>query len=337
MNPYVVFFFLPLAWFVTSFIIEAGSLVMVPLCKYEKYREKMTLTLGALWAIIATSLVFLVVTLDTVFAPVLFVTGEVLYAPLLVLIIVLALHHFLIGSAEGSSSLGLRSNERKYLTLAVPFALLVAFLGNTIFTSVFSGYGFNAVDLLKLEIYPNYSSMFLNAFNWLFFLGVVFYVVYFTVTFYGIKERFKVGLVALTLAHTLILTSTALWLPTVFMSAVGNPWFYIFLALTYLVLYVGTHRDIPMRQAWIFLLTFLGVVMFGLFSQGRILVDIVPKGVLGQLPGAPASILLTNSAMLQAGSLVLGIAGFLVMGGLTAVSYKVLYKQGTKEERKIKT
>ena len=339
MNEFVLFFFIPLSWFVTVFMIEAGSVVMTPVCRYENYREKMLITIGSLWAIIGTSLVYLVVSLDTIFAPVMFVTGAVLYAPLMVLIIMLAFHHFSIGVAEGSSALGKHSMEKAFIVLALPFALLVAFLGNTLFTSVFSGYGFCVHNLLTLDITPNYSQMFFNAFNWVFFIGVVMYVVYFTVVFYGIKERLLIGALGLTLANILFLISAYEWLPVVFNSAVGNAGFWIYLIVLYVYLYIATTKNVPFRQAWIFILTFIGALMFGAFTQGRILQDIVPKGTVGPLPGVPASLLLTNPATLTAGSIVLGMAGLLVMGGITAVSYKVLYKVATErvESKKVAT
>lgn len=329
MNEYVLFFFIPLAWFVAAFMIEAGSIVMVPICRYEKYREKMLVVLGSLWAIIATSLVYLVVTLDTVFAPVMFVTGTVLIGPLLVLIIMIAFHHFAIGIAEGSSSLGKYSMERSFLLLGLPFALIVAFLGTTLFTSVFSGYGFVVRDLLKLDIAPNYVEMIFNPFNWVFFIGIVMYVVYFTVVFYGIRERMLVGALGLTLSHILFLISTYLWLPVVFNNAVSNPGYWLYVIILYIYLYIATTRDVPFRQAWIFLLTFIGAVMFGVFTEGRILQDIVPAGTVGPKPGVPATLLLTNPTTLTAGTIVLGMAGILALGGITAVSYKVLYKIAT--------
>ncbi|BDC17831.1 hypothetical protein [Acidianus sp. HS-5] len=339
MNGFVLFFFIPLSWFVTVFMIEAGSVVMTPVCRYENYREKMLITIGSLWAIIGTSLVYLVVSLDTIFAPVMFVTGAVLYAPLMVLIIMLAFHHFSIGVAEGSSTLGKHSMEKAFLVVALPFALIVAFLGNTLFTSVFSGYGFCVHNLLTLDITPNYTQMLFNALNWVFFIGVVMYVVYFTVVFYGIKERLLIGALGLTLANILFLVSAYEWLPVVFNSAIGNAGFWIYLILLYAYLYIATTKNVPFRQAWIFLLTFIGALMFGAFTQGRILQDIVPKGTIGPLPGVPASLLLTNPATLTAGSIVLGMAGLLVLGGITAVSYKVLYKVATErvESKKVTT
>ncbi|ARM76900.1 hypothetical protein [Acidianus manzaensis] len=346
MNGFVLFFFIPLSWFVTVFMIEAGSIVMTPICKYDNYREQMMLVLGSLWAIIATSLVYLVVSLDGIFAPVMYATGEALFGLLMTLIIILAFHHYLIGSAEGADALNRHSTSKLFLTLAMPFALIVAFIGNTIFTSVFSGYGIGlklplttvATVLEKGELpavlraapttqvfYPNFSQMIFNGFNWVFFIGIVMYVMYFTIAFYGIKERFLVGLLALTLANALILASTALWLPTVFDSAVGNAGFWIYVILSYVLLYATTHYNIPWRQVWVFFLTFLGSMMFGAFTQGDILVDAVPP------KGIPASLLLTNPTTLAVGSFVLALAGILVVGGVTAVSYVVLYKQAVEK------
>ncbi|NON61650.1 hypothetical protein [Acidianus sp. RZ1] len=344
MNPSVLFFFIPLSWFVTIFMIEAGSIVMIPVCKYDKYKKQMVLVIGSLWAIIGTSLVYLVVSLDGIFAPIMYATGEALFGILMTLIVILAFHHFLIGTAEGADSLGKHSSSKFYLTLAMPFALLVAFLGNTIFTSVFSGYGIGlslplstvATVLEKGELpavlhsspstqvfYPNFMQMIFNPFNWVFFIGIVMYVVYFTVAFYGIKERFLLGALALTLANALILTSTALWLPTVFNSAIGNAGFWIFVLFTYALLYLATHYNIPWRQVWIFALTFIGSMIFGLFTQGNIFVDTVPP------TGIPSSLLLTIGPTLLAGEVVLGVVGFFVIGGITAVSYKILYKQAS--------
>lgn len=113
MNPYILFFFIPLAWFVTVFILEAGSAVMIPICRYDKYRERMRLILGSLWAIIATSLVYLVVSLNGIFAPIMFATGEALYGLLLVLVIILAFHHYLIASGEGADTLGKYNTSKK--------------------------------------------------------------------------------------------------------------------------------------------------------------------------------------------------------------------------------
>lgn len=341
MNPYILLFFIPLSWFVTMFMIEAGSLVMLPICKYENYREKMMLVLGSLWAIIATSLVYLVVSLDALFAPVMFVTGEALFGLLMTLIIILAFHHYFIGSAEGAESLGRHMSSKTFLILAAPFALITAFIGTTIFTSVFSGYGIGlklplstvATVLEKNELsevmhempnlqvfYPDFMTMIFNAFNWVFFIGIVMYVVYFTVAFYGIKERFLVGALALTLANILLLVSTDLWLPTVFNSAVGNAGFWIYLVILYVILYLSTHKNLPWRQAWVFFFTFLGGMMFGVFTQGNILVDAVPPS------GIPATLLLNNPTTLAPSAVLVGMAGVLVLGGVTAVSYKVLYK-----------
>jgi hypothetical protein len=58
--------------------------------------------------------------------------------------------------------------------------------------------------------YPEYMTMMFNAFNWVFFLGVVMYVVFFTVAFYGIKERFALGALSLSLANVLFLASSYL-------------------------------------------------------------------------------------------------------------------------------
>ena len=359
MNPYVLFFFIPLSWFVTVFMIEAGSVVMIPICKYENYREKMMLTVGSLWAIIGTSLVYLVVSLDGIFAPIMYATGEALFGVLMTLIIILAFHHFLIGSAEGADSLGKEKTAKSYLTIVMPFALLVAFLGNTLFISVFSGYGIGlklplttvATVLEKGELpavlhsapstqvfYPNFMQMIFNPFNWVFFIAVVFYVVYFTVAFYGIKERFLLGALALTLAHALFLASTAVWLPLVFNSAIGNAGYWIFVILTYVLLYLNTHTNIPWKQVWIMFLTFLGGIMFGVFTQGYILYDTTHSALapLG-LPSVPASLLLTAQPTLEVGAAVLGVAGFLVLGGVTAVSYKILYKQAVKKAEEAKT
>ncbi|MEM4086733.1 MAG: hypothetical protein QXR34_10330 [Saccharolobus sp.] len=348
MNIYVLFFFIPLAWFVTVFMIEAGSIVMTPICKYDNYRENMMLVLGSLWAIIATSLVYLVVSLDGLFAPVMFATGEALFGLLMVLIIFLAFHHYFIAAAEGSESLGRYSASKLYLIIAMPFALLIAFIGTTIFTSVFSGYGIGlklplstvATVLEKNELptvlhsepmiqvfYPDFIEMIFNPFNWIFFIGIVMYVVYFTVAFYGIKERFLLGILALTLAHALLLISTALWLPIVFNNAIGNAGFWIYVIITYILLYATTHYNIPWRQAWVFFFTFLGSIMFGVFTQGNILIDKVPPS------GIPAALLLNNPTTLAAGSVVLGIAGLLVTGGVTAVSYKILYKQSVEKAK----
>mgnify|MGYP001772577730 CR=1 FL=1 len=359
MNPYVLFFFVPLGWFVSVFMIEAGSIVMIPICRYENYREKMILVLGSLWAIIATSLVYLVVSLDGLFAPIMYATGEALFGILLALVIILAFHHFLIGSAEGADSLGKHTTTKLYLTIAMPFALLVAFLGNTIFTSVFSGYGIGlklplttvATVLEKGELpyvlhaapstqvfYPNYMQMIFNPFNWVFFIAVVMYVVYFTVTFYGIKERFLLGALALTLAHALFLASTAVWLPIVFNSAVGNAGFWIYVILTYVLLYLATHTNLPWRQVWIVLMTWIGAIMFGAFTQGYILYDTTHSALapLG-LPAVPASLLLTAQPTLEVGATVLGVAAFFVIGGVSAVSYKILYKQAVKRAEEAKT
>ena len=359
MNPYVLFFFIPLGWFVTMFMLEAGSVVMIPICRYENYRERMIFVVGSLWAIIATSLVYTVVTLDGLFAPIMYATGEALLGVLLALVVILAFHHFLIGVAEGADSLGRHATSKLYLTAAVPFVLLVAFLGNTIFTSVFSGYGIGlklplttvATVLEKGDLpyilhtapntqvfYPNYMQMIFNPFNWVFFVAVVLYVVYFTVTFYGIKERFLVGILALTLAHALFLASTAVWLPIVFSSAVGNAGFWIYVILTYVLLYLATHINVPWRQVWIVLLTWIGAIMFGVFTQGYILYDtthsiLAPLG----LPAVPASLLLTIQPTLVAGTVVLGVAAFLVIGGVSAVSYKLLYKQAVKRAEEAKT
>jgi hypothetical protein len=81
--------------------------------------------------------------------------------------------------------------------------------------------------------------------------------------------------------------------------------------------------------------------MFGVFTQGMILQDAVPAGTVpeiqGNLAGVPASLLLTNPTTLVAGAIVLGMAGILVIGGVTAVSYKVLYRQALeKVARKVK-
>ncbi|MGC9106267.1 MAG: hypothetical protein ACP5HQ_07610 [Thermoprotei archaeon] len=333
MNEFVLFFFIPLAWFVTVFMIEAGSIVMVPICKIEKYRKQMMLNLGVLWALIATSLVYLVVSLDTIFAPVMFVTGTVLIGPLLALIVFIGLHHFFIGTAEGSGSLGLHTEEKRYLILAMPAALIVAFLGTTLFTSVFSGFGFSFTleSLLKLQIQPNYVEMLFNPFNILFFLAVVFYVVYFTVAYYGIRERWYLGALGLTLAHALFLGTTAVWLPVVFQNAISNPGYWLYVILTYALLFVTTFMNVPWRQVWVVLLTFTGSMMFGAFTDGRILQYAVPAGTVpsiqGSLAGVPAEILLTNPTTLVAGTIVLGMAGILVIGGFTAVAYKALYKR----------
>jgi len=364
MNPYVLFFFIPLSWFVTVFMIEAGSVVMIPICKYENYREKMMFTVGSLWAIIGTSLVYLVVSLDGIFAPILYATGEALFGVLMTLIIVIAFHHFLIGSAEGADSLGKEKTAKLYLTLAMPFALLMAFLGNTVFTSVFSGYGIGLTSTtLTLAkngelpaalgelptvlhnspttqlFYPNFMQMFFNPFNWVFFIAVVMYVVYFTIAYYGIKERFLLGALALTLAHALFLASTAVWLPIVFNSAIGNAGYWIFFILTYVLLYLNTRTNIPWKQVWIVFLTFLGGMMFGAFTQGYILYDTTHSAMeaLYGLPAVPASLLLTAQPTLEVGAAVLGVAGFLVLGGVTAVSYKVLYKQAVKHAEEAKT
>ncbi|AWR98058.1 hypothetical protein DFR86_11275 [Acidianus sulfidivorans JP7] len=343
---YVMFFFIPLSWFVTVFMIEAGSIVMTPICKYDKYREQMMLVLGSLWAIIGTSLVYLVVSLDGIFAPVMYATGEALFGLLMTLIIILAFHHYFIGSAEGADALEKHSTSKLLLTLAMPFALIVAFIGNTIFTSVFSGYGIGlklplstvATVLEKDELpavlhsapmtqvfYPNFSQMIFNGFNWVFFLGIVMYVVYFTVAFYGIKERFILGLLALTLSNILLLASTAVWLHVVFASAVGNAGFWIYIILSYVLLYATTHYNVPWRQAWVFLFTFIGSMMFGAFTQGEIFIDTVPPN------GIPASLLYTNPTTLAVGAFVLALAGLLVLGGITAVSYKILYKQAVEK------
>ncbi|MBW9141975.1 MAG: hypothetical protein K1T65_09915 [Candidatus Aramenus sp.] len=346
MNPYILLFFIPLSWFVTIFMIEAGSIVMLPVCRYENYKEKMMLVLGSLWAIIATSLVYLVVSLDGIFAPVMFATGEALFGLLMTLIIILAFHHYFIGSAEGADSLGRHGTSKTFLILAAPFALIVAFIGTTIFTSVFSGYGIGlklplstvATVLEKHELsvamheipnlqvfYPQYVSMIFNAFNWVFFIGIVMYVVFFTVAFYGIKERFLLGALALTLANVLLLVSTHLWLPTVFNSAVGNAGFWIYIIILYVLLYASTQRNLPWRQAWVFFFTFVGAMMFGAFTQGNILVDAVPPS------GIPATLLFTNPTTLAAGSILVGLAGILVLGGVTAVSYKILYKSAVEK------
>ncbi|BFH74605.1 hypothetical protein SJAV_25490 [Sulfurisphaera javensis] len=355
MDMYTLFFFIPLVWFTTMFMIEAGSVVMIPLCRYENYRQEMLSVTGAMWAIIATSLVYLVVSLDTIYAPIMVATGQALYGLLLSLIILLALHHFLIGTAEGAGSLGEHDREKLYLTIAVPIVLLVALFGVTLFTSVFSGYGIGlsiplttlATVLEKNELtavlhqnpwigvfYPNYVQMFFNPFNWVFFIGVVFYVVYFTVAFYGIRERFLVGALALTLAHALFLASTYVWLPTVFNSAIGNAGFWLFFILTYVWLYLATFKNIPFRQMWTVLLTFTGGMMFGAFTGGYILVDTTGPTLkaLG-LPGVPAVLLETNPVTLAAGAVVLGMAGILVMGGVTAVSYKILYKRAVSAQK----
>ncbi|MBB5253524.1 hypothetical protein [Sulfurisphaera ohwakuensis] len=354
MNEYVLFFFIPLAWFVTMFMIEAGSIVMYPICRINTYKEKMKIVLGSLWAIIATSLVWLVVSLDSMFAPVMFATGEALFGVLMTLIIILAFHHYLIGSAEGADSLGKESTSKLLFILAAPLALLVAFLGNTIFTSVFSGYGIGlklplttvATVLEKHELpavleathgsiqvfYPNFTSMIFNPFNWVFFIGIVMYVVYFTVAFYGIKERAILGFAGLTLSIILVLISTHEWLPTVFNNAIGNAGFWIYIIILYLLLYASTYKNLPWKQAWVFFFTFLGSVMFGIFTNGNILVDAVPP------TGIPASLLLTNSVTLSASAPILAGAGFLVVGGVTAVSYKILYKSALeKAARKVET
>lgn len=358
MDEYTLFFFIPLAWFATMFFIEAGSVVMIPICRYENYRQQMLAVLGAMWAIIATSLVFLVVTLDTIYAPIMVATGQALYGLLLGVVILLGLHHFLIGVAEGAGNLEEHDKEKLFLTIAVPIVLLVALFGVTLFTSVFSGYGIGlsiplttlATVLEKNELttvlyqnpwigvfYPNYVQMFFNAFNWLFFLGTVFYVVYFTVVFYGIRERFLLGAAGLTLAHALYLASTYAYLPTVFNAAIGNPGYWLFFILTYVWLYLATFRNIPFRQMWTVLLTFTGGMMFGAFTGGYVLVDttgplLKPLG----LPGVPAVLLETNPVTLAAGAVVLGMAGILVLGGVTAVAWKILYRRTLEKVRAVK-
>lgn len=355
MDEYTLFFFIPLVWFTTMFFIEAGSVVMIPLCKYDNYREKMLSVVGALWAIIATSLVYLVVSLDTIYAPVMVATGQALYGLLMTLIILLALHHFFIGSAEGAGGLNQHSREKLYLTIAVPIVLVIAFFGVTLFTSVFSGYGIGlAIPLTELAtvlekgeltavlhqspwinvFYPEYEQMFINPFNVIFYLANVLYVVYFTVTFYGIKERFLLGAIALTLAHVLYLASAYAYLPTVFNAAIGNVGYWIFFISTYVWLYLSTFKKIPFRQMWAVLLTFVGGMMYGAFTGGYILVDTTGPTLkaLG-LPGVPAVLLETNPATLAAGAVVLGMAGILVIGGITAVSYEVLYKKPSKSEK----
>ena len=362
LDPYFLFFFIPLSWFATMFFIEAGSIVMIPICRYEQYREKMLYVLGAMWAIIATSLVYLVVTLDTVYAPVLYVTGLILYVPLMLVIILLGFHHFFIGTAEGAGNLGDEKREKLLLYVALPFALAVAYSGVTLFTTVFSGIGFeitNAKLLLKGlsavlsaggfqnvnyqtvdqvlagSLAANYVEMYFNPFNIVFFLAIVFYVVYFTVIFYGIRERLILGALGLTLAHALFLASTATWLPQVFQNAISNAGYWFYVVLTYLML-ITVVKNVPFRQMWLVILTFAGGMMFGAFTNGQILVDLVPAGTLG--PGTPAGLpaaaLLTNPATLIAGVVVLSMAGILVIGGVTSVSYKVLYKAKVKRAAK---
>ncbi|MUN29783.1 hypothetical protein [Sulfuracidifex metallicus] len=351
MNPYVLLFFVPLSWFVAMFMMEVGSLVMLPVCKFDKYKEKMNLVVGSIWAIIATSLVYLVVSLDGLFAPVMFATGEALFGLLMVLIVILAFHHYLIGSAEGAESVEKDESSKKYLLLATPFALIVALIGNSLFTSVFSGYGIglslplstvaSVLENHQLSVvmhnspgvqvfYPEYMTMIFNAFNWVFFLGVVMYVVFFTVAFYGIKERFALGALSLSLANVLFLASSYLWLPLVFQNAVGNVGFWIYIVSLYIVLYLSTHDMLPFKQAWVFTLTFLGGMMFGLFTEGNILVDTVKGGI-------PASLLLTNPSMLEAGAIMVVLIGILAMGGVTAVSYEILFKNSLEKMETRKT
>lgn len=148
------------------------------------------------------------------------------------------------------------------------------------------------------------------------------YVVYFTITFYGIKERFLLGALALTLSNILILVSTRLWLPTVFNSAIGNAGFWIYIIILYVLLYLSSFRNVPFKEALTIFFTFLGSIMFGVFTQGNILVDSIPPS------GIPASLLLTNPTSLEVGAVILGLAGLLVLGGITAISYKLFYKKG---------
>lgn len=62
--------------------------------------------------------------------------------------------------------------------------------------------------------------------------------------------------------------------------------------------------------------------MFGVFTQGNVLVDSIPPS------GIPASLLLTNPTSLEVGAVILGLAALLVLGGITAISYKLFYKKG---------
>lgn len=298
-----------LSYFAAMFLIDVGIAVFTPITKEGSYKSKMSLILDALWAIIGTSAVYLVVTLESVYATITYVAGIALLLPFLAFLIFLALHHGFLGYAEGFGFLGIKHLEEKYiLAYSIPTVIL-AFIGITIFTSVLSGIGINASTLE-----PDYVKMFFNPFNIMFFIAIAAYTIYYVTLFFNMKDKLMIAGISLTVANALILAGLYAYVPYVFSKAITNPGFWIYLVVLYAMLY-SLHKGFRFNNVISVILTAIGGIIMGMFMYPYVL-----NGAVNVYS------LMTNPATLAAADIVITIIGLFVVGGLTAIAYKILYK-----------
>lgn len=299
-----------LSLFTSLFLIDAGIAALLPITKDEKYKDKMTLVLDALWALIGTAAVYLVVTVESVFASIAFVTGITFLLPFLVFLIFLAFHHGFLGYAEGFGYIGIKDLEHKFLLAYSIPTIILAYIGITMFTTAVGGIGVN-VNTLE----PDYVSIFFNPFNILFFIAVVGYTLYYVIIFFNVKEMLPIAGISLTLGNILFLLAFHQYVPYIFTKAISSPFYWIYIALLYVVLYLS-YRGFKFINVISVLLTGIGSFMMGMF--------IYPYLFNGAVN---AYSLMTNPATLAAADLVIGIIGIFVLGGVTAIAYKILYKK----------
>lgn len=339
MELYILIFLFSLAWFVSIFFMESSTSIAIYLTKDKEKLNRIFLITASIWPIVSTSLVYLVVALETFFAYALIATGQVFYLALILLGIFVGIRSYLLGAAEGAFDIEKNNIIEKILKFYPIVLLLVAFLAISIFTSLLTGFGIKLnIPLSELinviqsqnsqtvinanNIFSvNYYEMLFNGFNISITLSIVLYIIYFTVIFYNLEDKIELALGALTLSIIIWLIELYYYIHPLFIQSITSILFWIFVILSYSYAFIlHVNKKIKYNEATIVILTIFGAFIFGIIDQGKILWNLVNNG-------APITLLSSNNQILYYGSIVMLLAGLLVIFGVSAISYKVFYQK----------
>lgn len=168
--------------FLVLTLLETGSALLL-LLSYNQYLERVMRYIVPIWEINGTFAVFYLVNLEATYPSIVKLVGTIYVAPVLAALIIFMAHNAFLAYSEYIRK---ERPRRTYIRIYSLSMVLVAFIAVSVLTSSVSGIG---ISIANSSI--TLSSMFLNGFNILVFIGVLLITLSVTMLFFRVETAGK--------------------------------------------------------------------------------------------------------------------------------------------------
>ncbi len=159
-------------------LVETGASVLV-LLDYQKYIERVLKYIVPIWEINGTFVAFYLVNLEATYPYMVKLIGTIYIAPVLAGLIIFMAHNAYLAYSEYIEK---EEPKKLYMKIYSISMVVVAFIAVSILTSAVSGIGINTATMSISLL-----TMFVNGFNILMFIGIVFITLSATLMFFNAR------------------------------------------------------------------------------------------------------------------------------------------------------